>query len=284
MRATQLAEFSRIVLGDRYAFRTIPMGRKNKGLHLSAVKDLQNAMVVLTKPMVSHADPEAIDHLKRNGCVILADWIDKPLKTPLADQIDVHIASSMAQEQALRDGFPDTPTRYLAHHSDPRLASWAYGPLPDLKTAYLGRRENAPELTELEDRIEWISSGTPEGFSDLVARLPAYNLHIAVRADNEVSRGIYKPFTKGFTAAACRSNVIVARSTHDAVAYLGEDYPFLIPDNSSAATMDGLDRAQEAFGGPEWHRGLEVMQDIAQRTSPAAVARQFGALLDEFSA
>ncbi|MCV2881996.1 hypothetical protein [Actibacterium sp. XHP0104] len=282
MRCFQFAEMAQTLLGQDYSFRTIALPRKGTGGHLEAVQGINGAVVVLVKALIQHLDPEAMDHLKAHNRAILADWIDKALRSPHTDQIDIHIASSRAQEQALRNRFPQAEIRHVTHHADPRLMGQSFGALADLRCCYLGRRENAPELPGAEGRIDWLDAQTSQGFEDLLGRLPNYNLHLAARAEPADPR-IHKPFTKGFTAALCRSNILVPRDVPDAVHYLGADYPFLLDDDRPETVMQGLSRAAEAFGSPEWHRGLAVMAQIMRLSSPSHVMGEFGAILSEIT-
>jgi hypothetical protein len=89
----------------------------------------------------------------------------------------------------------------------------------------------------------------------------------------------YKPFTKGFNAAASHANILVNRQVPDAVAFLGDDYPFLIDDLSKDAVQGGFDTARAAFGTPLWDRALAQVARMHARVTPREITRQLDAIL-----
>lgn len=281
MRALQLARFANTLLSEDYAPVTVPMPRKGRGEQVEAVRHMRDAVIVLTKASIQHLDPEAFAHLKAHNLAIFADWIDKAPRSPYLDEIDVHIASSVAQERFLRDRFPERPVRYVTHHSDPRISGIEPGSVTAARAVYVGRPDNVTAPPEIVSEITWLDAQTSAEFEAILHRLPDFNLHLAVRAETDEAPGIFKPFTKGFTAAACRSNILVQRQAHDALAYLGEDYPYLLTDREPETVVEGFRHARDSFGGPDWQRGLEIMEDVRQRSSPGYVTGQFGAILGE---
>ena len=116
------------------------------------------------------------------------------------------------------------------------------------------------------------------GFEAALAELPNYNLHYAVRRTTR-NRHASKPFTKGFTAAALRANILVDAGTDDALHYLGADYPFLIPSNSVDDIAAGVVHVTDAFGTAEWQRGLEVMEYVRHVSSPRHVVGELTQVL-----
>ena len=103
------------------------------------------------------------------------------------------------------------------------------------------------------------------------------NVHYALRKARRIDG--FKPFLKGFTAASCRSNIIVPRDESDARYYLGSDYPFILKDESLNAVLEMIEHAKSSFAGAEWRRGLEIMESVRQRCDPTQIASQLKALL-----
>ena len=64
------------------------------------------------------------------------------------------------------------------------------------------------------------------------------------------------------------------RDVDDAVEFLSPDYPYLIPDSAPSSVVEAYRRAKDDFGGPEWHRGLEIMRSVKERVSGRALAGQ----------
>jgi hypothetical protein len=108
---------------------------------------------------------------------------------------------------------------------------------------------------------------------------PRYNCHWIVRQISPYEWR--KPFLKGFVAARCGAAVIVTRDDQNAAYYLGDDYPFY------AETIDGSDlemtwaRVAGAFGGPDWRMALDIMRQVAARSTDEAVCADFRLMLDE---
>lgn len=281
MRLHQLAQFATRYLGARYRFVPVMMPKAKLRPHLSACDDLTGGLVFLSKSMVHNLEPDAFARLKETNRAVLGDWIDRGFRSRHKAGIDIHLAASMAFRDYVAETEPAARVRLLTHHADPRLEALSFGPLERLAPVYLGHAGNIPDYPELEGRITMARAKRDSAFADFLPRLPEFNLHYNVRAGLEADEAGFKPFTKGFTAAACRSNILLQRDVDDAVAYLGADYPYFVEDNTLESVRAGLDFAQDSFGGPDWRHGLEVMRAVAERSSPAHVAGELGAILDE---
>jgi hypothetical protein len=278
MRCLQLADIGDGFLGADFDFRVVSMPKKGTGEHLTTCRTMRDAVIILSKAMIQHIDADALALLKRQNIAILADWIDTPLRTPHLDLIDVHLAASRASKRYLEAQMPGACVVNLTHHADPRLGQQRYAPLDQFSSVYLGHPENVPDFDELHDAITFLTATTGAEFQEVLTQLPEHNFHYNVRGDRQPA-GVFKPFTKGFTAAACRSNILVPRDVDDAVDFLGDDYPYLIADREVGTVCTALEFARESFGGPEWARGLEVMQDVARRSSPGHIAGELRGIL-----
>jgi uncharacterized protein YqeY len=115
----------------------------------------------------------------------------------------------------------------------------------------------------------------------IIGSLPNYNLHYAVRHSTQRRGEAYTPFTKGFTAAVCRANILVNRQVDDAIEFLGDDYPYMVQQLDETEIMDMLDHAVAGYGSAEWRTARKIMQSVEARTNPAAIAQQAEAVLRE---
>jgi hypothetical protein len=148
---------------------------------------------------------------------------------------------------------------------------------------YLGHKNNTILSRKVRDHVEVHDVQDSEAFETSLSALSGFGLHYAVRK-RRATEGVFKPFTKGFTAAACGANILIQRDAHDVQYYLGDDYPFLINDATPRSINQGFARAKDGFGGSDWRRGLDQIADVAARSSPAHVAEELRAILDEVSA
>lgn len=280
MRCLQLSEIATRHLSDSYRFQTVAMPQKKRGQQVEAVAGITEAIIILQKALIEHLDADAFAALKANNIAVLADWVDKPVKSAYLDQIDMHLASSRMQEAELIAQIPDRPVRYLTHHADPRLMGVSQKGGAGFACIYLGHKGNTVISGKLRDLVEVHDVQDSDAFAATLSRLEQFGLHYAVRK-GRATEGVFKPFTKGFTAAACGANILIQRDAHDALHYLGEDYPYLIDDATPISINQGFFRARDDFDGPDWRRGLDQMAQIADKSSPTHVAKELRAILDE---
>ncbi|PWE28770.1 hypothetical protein DDZ14_18780 [Maritimibacter sp. 55A14] len=102
------------------------------------------------------------------------------------------------------------------------------------RCGYIGDLQNALIPPGISDEVERVDVSYARDFTRSLARIGGFTLHYGVRPlPMSTSPGArqYKPFTKGFTAAACASNILVNREADDAVALLGDDYPARVAES-----------------------------------------------------
>jgi len=151
------------------------------------------------------------------------------------------------------------------------------GPDDRCRIGYFGEIANARYVNELQDTINFCLVDTATANATWIPKLRECNVHYALRKARRIDG--FKPFLKGFTAASCRSNIIVPRDESDARDYLGSDYPFILKDESLNAVLEMIEHAKSSFAGAEWRRGLEIMESVRQRCDPTQIASQLKALL-----
>lgn len=288
MRCDQLCNFANEFLGDQYEFVTRALPRsKHLGRQRRLVSELAGCSVIFLKRADKVLEPEILHDLRDSVKSMAIDYVDANMYPLPTVAMDAHISASFAGTQALDVLLSDaldgprnnkTASFTVLHHADPRIQanevagiSANIGYFGDPKNAYLPEfaRRQIPSLDSDE--------GMPEAFLD---EMKKYNLHYCVRqVPKRLKQVTYKPFTKGFNAAASNANVLVNRQVPDAVQFLGDDYPFLVDDLSYEAVQGGFDAVHSAYGTPVWNNALERMAEVKSRVAPAEVSRQLNVVL-----
>ena len=292
MRVDQLSKILRTHLPNRrYEISTARVPRLTEA---SSVKNFLNAckdaVVVFHKSSVVNLDAETQGQLKAVAAGICVDHLDVVVAPLEQGFVDIHITASQkgiaemkAGLEQLRPG-PQTLVRHLRHHADPRLKNSSASDLQTVVPGYFGAANHVADWADLpSDAIA--PEYDPTDIGAFLEKMALSNLHFCVRDTKVRSRsGIQatKPFTKGFNAAAVNANVLVNRQVHDAIYYLGSDYPFMIDNHSSSAVNEGLQHARDSFGTSEWALGLERMADMAAQVAPEMVAKEFAEIVDTF--
>ena len=241
----------------------------------------RNRIVILTKHAAERAPGELVWRIREAGALVGVDHVDSDLDKIAGKPFDFHVSATMGGAEELRRRFGPEGAHIgtVLHHADPRIRP-ARDDLGALSAAYLGKLSNCLLPEDLEAKVTMLRAMNNTQMRRALRTLPDFNLHYAVRtAEHADSVSAYKPFTKGFNAAAADSNIIVTRDTDDAEFFLGRDYPFLVDQPSESAIIETFRRAQESFGTAEWRRGLAIMRSLRALTSPASIARQFQDLL-----
>jgi hypothetical protein len=291
MRVDQLSDIARAHFPENYEITTefVPRGRYETQTN-KFLRACHGAVVIFHKSAASNLEPETRATLRQVAAGICVDHLDIVVGPLEKGFIDVHIAASRVGEAELVRNLPrlaavpGTQVRHLRHHADPRLGKTTAARLKSVEPGYFGAAGNVDDLGAFP-RNALIPEYDPADVDGFLSALSQSNLHLCVRTPyTKRSYGALsaKPFTKGFSAAMVRANVLVNQQVHDAIHYLGEDYPFMIPESSADAIAAGVNKAESAFGTDEWKRGLDRMADMAARISPAEVARELKQIVDLF--
>jgi len=240
----------------------------------------RGSICIFVKSAAKHLTRAHLAPFRKRGIIVAQDVVDMRLRHVKPELFDFLIAASMSGQSALQELCAQkglsTPVELLHHHFDPRLSLQEIPKRLRLSCGYIGRPENAlvPEI--LRGEIEMVDVTVLKDFENALLRINRFALHYGVRPEtqtaSELTRG-YKPFTKGFTAAACEANILVNREVDDAIAFLGEDYPFLV-DASPKSIVAAFNLARESYGTPLWSDALERMRAVRSRVEPAALAAQ----------
>ncbi|MEO0930944.1 MAG: hypothetical protein AAFY14_09895 [Pseudomonadota bacterium] len=275
-------------LGDRYDFYTRALPRSG---HIRRqrrlINELAGDIVIFLKRADRGIAPDILEELRKTVRGMAIDYVDSRTYPPPEVPIDAHISASFAGKNAmdvlLSGAFnikmnDKTAAHVVLHHADPRITqNQSAGEHP--KLCYFGDLQNAylpdfarPEILSLSE-----GESMPLAFYEEMLK---YNMHYCVRDISARNpRLIYKPFTKGFNAAASHANVLVNRQVPDAEYFLGDDYPFLIDDITDDSLHDGFDRVKSAYGTPIWEKGLRQMAHVRSRVAPREIAHQLDTVL-----
>lgn len=239
--------------------------------------EFRNTDLFLTKGALKTVDAATLRRLRKRHNRIFLDPVDEDLNDEFADVADVIVAASRVAADAYRERWPEKDVILINHHVDPRVAAaLAARPTPtftEARIAYFGELVNTVQSPRIGALVDFTLVDTSRQDSTWFDRLSGYNVHYAVRQTRALDH--YKPFLKGFTAAACGANVMIHVDGAEARRWLPDDYPYwLRGELNDDNIVSSLERLRETFGGPEWHGGLSVMADIAAQTSPSAVGKE----------
>jgi hypothetical protein len=291
MRCDQLKEIAEMHLGERYSFhvRRLPAPR-NEAMQLKMARDLEGCILVLLKSAALALLPGPLHEFRRRAAGICLDYVDASLSIMPDVPIDVHVSASIAGKRALETELarksvsnPADKVHLVHHHADPRIAWSDRSGSATLSACYVGEVANTFIPAGIRAEVEVVDTGQ-EGFADsAITSLQSSNFHYGIRPEQRAKDSIsFKPFTKGFNAAAAGANILVRRTEGDAVAILGDDYPFFCDAMTEQDIVDEFRHAQSLVGGAVWNHGLELMKQAREVSKPAAVARDLASLLERF--
>lgn len=259
MRGRQLADFARAELGRRWRVEYQPLGSRVK-----------NSAVFLTKNAARAMDAERAAHLLEHHCRLYVDIVDAAPPAWVSEVPCVIVTASLTSLVKASRTHPHREVVFLNHHADPRVP-----PAPAIREAfrigYFGEVFNARLTLGIESAVEIVPVSTATQAESWFARLPDFAMHYAIR--RRIPQDDVKPFMKGFTAAASHANILASRSDPEAVAWLGDDYRYLVDDHDEETILGVIERARSDFGTPMWDAGLEVMAGIRERVAPHRVVR-----------
>jgi hypothetical protein len=281
MRGRDLARIVAPHLGDRLRPQMVAMpGRKTPILQrLWARTRPRGGIYFLTKSSFP-LDPEAAALLRARSLGLCFDYVDHDLGHVASELADVHVCTSHAQVDRIHamqaaGRFAKGPTQLILHNADAAL----YGLPPQehatFAAVYCGNPVNTRFPSGLAGEVDLLDASKPDRMERVRSRLPDYALHYCFRQGAEDRPTVIKPFTKGITAAVCHANLVTSRDVPDAVRLLGADYPFLADGDGDDQIIEAFRQAREAFGGPEWSRGLAAMAQLRDQVSGPALAAQF---------
>lgn len=246
--------------------------------------NVRDAVVLLTKGAMAMLAPDQILALRKRNRAAIGAWDDIRPDPRKARLVDATMTLSHRQTIELNRLYPQAPSFLVTHHVNTQVQAKARAMTPPedrLRTGYFGDLENTVRPPALASLVELVGIDTRnvEKGSSWVDTLPQFNCHWIVRRARPWDG--WKPFLKGFVAAHCRSAVITTADDGDAPYYLGDDYPFYAESLDASDLEMALLRAAGSFGGPDWRLALEIMGEVAARSTDAQVAEEFRLMIDE---
>ena len=245
----------------------------------SNADDHDDALLILSKASLMQFWPADLAKLKRRGNRLVGCFVDTTVDDAKIRSLDALMASSHLQERFFREQYPAVPTFRVNHPLDNRITYRACQQKA-FAAGYFGEPGNVLHRSEVGQFVAIHRTDTSESAVGWGRLLAGYNCHYLLRPPLPVR--VFKPFLKGYVAAACGAVVVAARSDGEAVHHLSPDYPFLVDDTSVAGVIDVLRAIQADFGGPRWSFARGVMAGITREFQPALITAQFDALLSHF--
>ncbi|MBT8389548.1 MAG: hypothetical protein HKP37_11550 [Boseongicola sp.] len=282
MRCDQLAAMATMHLDPRrWTFEVLAMPREGQLRKQRLMTDeMRDAVVIFLKRAWKVIDPGHLAAWRGVSRGMAIDYVDARTTPQPSVEIDVHIAASGALERHLSAHHPSARIIRLDHHADPLLTRGA--PQDRLRLAYFGRADNRTLPQNLENRVMTPAYDGLSPDSDVREAMRHANLHYAVREmEAETDRLSFKPFTKGFNAAAVGAHVLVNRQVDDAMDWLGPDYPFLIDDCRPDTIAAAIDKAETSYGSAEWTDALAAIETVRKAVRPKAITAQLEKILDQ---
>lgn len=281
IRVHQLSEMLRARHGDTYEIETAPiLPKRFQEEHDRFLEHARGAVVIALQGALVPMGRARVEALHKTAalCLDYIDFVPADEDMPL---YHVHMLASFAGMQRVatrlkRLGHAGPAVMNVTHHADPRLPEAR--PRAEFGLCYLGNPSKMTPPADA-DAVDILTYDDQAGFEAAIARLATYPMHYAVRRKS-VHPEVSKPFTKGFTAAAMGANVLVDAGTDDAVHYLGPDYPYLIPSRAPDHIAEGLARAKDDFGGPDWARGLEAIGYVRELSTPRHIVGELRAAIE----
>lgn len=290
MRSDQLCAMARLHLGHLYDFEQVMLhGPGKPRQQRKMVEHLRGAVVIFLKGSARNFDEAGMASLRDAAHAICVDYLDSPVGGAVYPYTDTHIMASLAGQAALTQRlahsthWPGAHVAYLTHHADPRLGRLREGGPRAMRVGYFGLAANTYIPPALAGRV--IAAPEAAAFNDLLSAMEATDLHYAIRNPAPLlfdGQRLFKPFTKGFNAARIGANVVVDRAADDAVAYLGDDYPFFAASTDEPDIIAAFQVAEDTFGGPEWQRALDRMAHVKARSGTDQVMADLRQILARF--
>lgn len=259
--------------------KQISAALKEKGVDAEAVPlgtELKNCVSVFVK----QCPAPLVEQAKKNHCRVIFDPVDKFCRNDdLAESLsfrmfDEVIFCTLTAREYFKPLFNAT-LHVVYHHWDKALEKEMrrYLRYPqEIRPGYIGASFNhlfaneLPDVTPIYNPSQWVE----------MAGL--FNLHYSIK--NPGADFFFKPTTKISTAAACMANIL-ATNDPGTMELLPSEYPYLINKDNPTPTdvYEKLNHAYDTFGKEDWFLGLEMMNEVKEKTSIDTIISQYQELL-----
>ena len=237
----------------------------------TASTDVKDSIVILAKSKLKRIKTTDIERIKANNNIILADFVDDPIRLELVPFLDGVIAASISGYLYLTNTLAQTQVFHLTHAVDVRLPNPKN--LESLKMGYFGELVNTVTDKGISKWVDFHLVNTKKTDVTWAQDICNYNCHYIVRKKREIDG--FKPFLKGFTAAHMNAPVIVEGDNPEADYYLGPDYPFKVDANDMNSITACLDRVLGCYGDELWVEAVQRMANVKERSTRQLFANEF---------
>jgi len=239
-----------------------------------------NSIVFVTKACIQYFTSELISALHKKDIKVCFDYADSDFSMGPQGLPDMHVCTSITQFKFMKKyqenhaDFTGSVSVVLQNY-DLALIDFMPKEINTFECAYVGTPARTFLTSQIENEITIVPAIGVAGMQGILARLPNFNAHYAVRIPQDEGSLLAKPFTKGFVAAACNAVLLTDRQTHDAIEFLGDDYPYMVDNLDEKEILAMLDYMHETFDTEIWHDALDRMQLMHSRVMPSALATAF---------
>ena len=245
-----------------------------------------NCIVFVTKACIQFFVPDLIELLNRKNIKVCFDYVDSDFSIGPQGLPDMHVCTSITQFKFLKKYQENNPNftgsvSVVLHNYDLALIDFKPKVINTFECAYIGTPARTFLTSQIENEITIVPALGVEGMKGILTSLPNFNAHYAVRLPQDEGSLLAKPFTKGFVAAACDSVLLTDRQTHDAVEFLGEDYPYLVNELEENEILQVLDYMRNTFKTEVWRNAKDRIQYMHSRVCPSSLAKQFEVCIEE---
>ena len=239
-----------------------------------------NCIVFVTKACIQHFIPDLIDLLNRKNIKVCFDYADSDFSIGPQGLPDMHVCTSITQFKYLKKYQEDNPNfsgsvSVVFQNYDLALIDFKPKVINTYECAYIGTPARTFLTSQIESEITIVPALGVSGMQGILTRLPNFNAHYAVRIPQDEGSLLAKPFTKGFVAAACNAVLLTDRQTHDAVEFLGEDYPYMVNELEENEILQVIDYMRATFETKVWWNAKDKIRDMHARVCPSSLAKQF---------
>jgi len=239
-----------------------------------------NCIVFVTKACIQFFVPDLIELLNRKNIKVCFDYADSDFSMGPQGLPDMHVCTSYTQLNYLKNYKKNNPSfsgrvSLVLQNYDLALLDFQSKDVQSFRCAYIGTPARTFLTQKIEQKVTILAALGVQGMQGVLPSLSEFNAHYAVRIPQEENSLLAKPFTKGFVAAACNSVLLTDRKTHDAIEFLGEDYPYLVDGLNENEIICMIDYMTETFQTKVWFDAMDRIKETGDKVAPASLAKQF---------
>ena len=239
-----------------------------------------NSIVFVTKACIQYFTSELISALHKKDIKVCFDYADSDFSIGPQGLPDMHVCTSYTQLNYLKNYQKNNPSfsglvSLVLQNYDLALLDFQSKDMGTFRCAYIGTPARTFLTQKIEQKLTILEALGVQGMRGVLPSLSDFNAHYAVRIPQEENSLLAKPFTKGFVAAACNSVLLTDRKTHDAIEFLGEDYPYLVDGLNENEIICMIDHMNETFQTEIWFDAIDRIKEMGEKVAPAFLAKQF---------